>query len=345
MKYTLITGGAGFLGTLLIEHLLAQGQRCVSIDIKPHSLSHPNLMTICADIRNKNQLVALFEQYPIETIFHCAAVLAHGHNDKAFLWESNVNGTQYILDLAIQYQVPRLIFTSSNCLWGQNLHKPVVETDTPNPVEIYGKSKLAAEKILLAQQDKLAIIIFRCPTIIDAGRLGLLSILYEFIQEGRKVYVVGGGKNHYQFIYAQDLIAALVKSTQLTHSDIFHIGSDNVKSLADVFNYVIHLANTGAKTASLPKHLSLAAMKLAYHLRISPLGPYHYKMIAEDFVFDTHKVKAALNWQPTLTNEEMLWKGYQHYAANGGAIHHTQNVSAHKMPAKMGIIRLLKWMS
>jgi hypothetical protein len=86
-------------------------------------------------------------------------------------------------------------------------------------------------------------------------------------------------------------------------------------------------------------------MKVAYALGLSPLGPYQYKMIAEDFVFDTTKIKAKLHWQPTATNADMLWKAYEYYHSNRAELAKRTDVSAHKQPAKMGIIRLLKWLS
>jgi hypothetical protein len=86
-------------------------------------------------------------------------------------------------------------------------------------------------------------------------------------------------------------------------------------------------------------------MKAAYALGLSPLGPYQYKMIAESFVFDTHNIKEQLGWNPTLTNEEILWKAYEYYHAHRAEIAQRTNVSAHKQAAKMGIIRLLKWFS
>ncbi len=86
-------------------------------------------------------------------------------------------------------------------------------------------------------------------------------------------------------------------------------------------------------------------MKIAYFLKLSPLGPYQYKMIAEDFVFDTAKIKEKLNWNPTLTNEEMLFRSYQYYHDHLSEIKSRTNVSAHKQVAKMGIIRILKWIS
>ncbi len=204
---------------------------------------------------------------------------------------------------------------------------------------------MEGEKILLRYKNYFNVIIFRCPTIIDSGRLGLLAILFEFIDEGRKVWVVGGGKNRYQFIYGQDLATACLKALNYHESDIFNIGSDDVKSFREVYEYVIKKAGTKARIASLPRSPAILAMRIAYFLKISPLGPYQYKMIAENFVFDTTKIKKKLDWKPTLTNEEMLCRGYEYYHKNLENIRSRDNVSAHKQAAKMGVIKLLKWMS
>jgi hypothetical protein len=86
-------------------------------------------------------------------------------------------------------------------------------------------------------------------------------------------------------------------------------------------------------------------MRLAHRLGVSPLGPYHYRMIAEDFIFDTSRIKSRLNWTPRLTNEQMLTRAYQYYAGRRQEIHARTDVSAHNKPADMGVIRLLKWIS
>jgi UDP-glucose 4-epimerase len=188
-------------------------------------------------------------------------------------------------------------------------------------------------------------VVIRCPTILDFGRLGLLSILFEFIDEGRRVWTVGGGKNRYQFIYAKDLANACELGLEFPDSEIFGIGSDDVKSLAEVYKYVVRQAGSKSSVSALPLKLTLAAMRIAYHLGISPLEPYHHKMIAEDFLFDTTKIKSKLGWRPTLTNEQMLWRAYQYYSQNRREIEARTNVSAHRQAAKMGVIRLLKWVS
>jgi len=185
----------------------------------------------------------------------------------------------------------------------------------------------------------------RCPTIIDFGRLGLLAILFEFIEEGRRVWTVGPGSNRYQFIYAQDLADACIRAASSPCSTTFNIGSDNVKSMREVYQYVIERARTGARIAELPKAPTLLAMRIAHHMGISPLGPYHYKMIAANFLFDTSKIKTELGWRPTLTNEEMLYQAFQYYRENRRQIETRVDVSAHRQVAKMGVIRLLKWAS
>ncbi|MGC2545335.1 MAG: NAD(P)-dependent oxidoreductase, partial [Silvibacterium sp.] len=95
----------------------------------------------------------------------------------------------------------------------------------------------------------------------------------------------------------------------------------------------------------LPKGPAIAAMRLAHTLKISPLGPYHYQMIAEDFAFDTTKIRETLGWRPTLSNEQMLVRAFNYYAQQRDEIHARENVSAHSKPASMGVIRLLKWIS
>ena len=66
-------------------------------------------------------------------------------------------------------------------------------------------------------------------------------------------------------------------------------------------------------------------------------------MISANFVFDTTKIKKALDFKPTLSNEEMLYKSYEYYKNNRAEIESRKNVSAHRKNAQMGIIRLLKW--
>lgn len=344
MRQVLVTGGSGFFGGVLKRRLLAEGFSVVNIDLVRDTDLHPMLRSQQGDIRDRALLAGMFAGSDFAAVYHCAAMLAHDRVSKSDLWSSNVEGTRNIAEACRTAGVRKLVFISSNCLWASNLGHAVAEDEPPAPVEIYGRSKLEGERILAEFRD-LDVITIRCPTIIDSGRLGLLAILFEFILDGKRVWVVGDGSNRYQFIYAQDLATACLQALKHDGSDLFHIGSDDVTSLRQVYEAVIRAAGTKARVASLPKRPTLEAMKLAHRLGISPLGPYHYRMIAEDFLFDTRRVKERLGWKPTLSNEQMLMEAFRYYAADRVAIHARKNVSAHSKPAAMGVIRLLKWFS
>jgi nucleoside-diphosphate-sugar epimerase len=345
VKTVLVTGGAGFFGEILKRQLLAAGHRCISIDLQRDEASDPNLETIQGDIRDADWLDSIFRSHRFDAVCHCAAMLAHTGDPQELIWSCNVDGTERLAEACVRHHVPKIVFTSTNCLWAEPFNRPVTEDDEPRPREIYGASKWAAEQALRRYQDRLASVIIRTPTIMDSGRLGLLAILFEFISEGRRVWMVGGGHNRYQFVYAADLADACIRALDYPRTIVLNVGSDNVRPLREVYEYVIARANTGARIASLPRWPTLSAMQLAHRLRMSPLGPYQYRMIAEDFIFDTSRVKRELRWVPTLTNGEMLFRAYQYYHLNRREIHARTAVSAHKQPAKMGVIRLLKWVS
>jgi len=345
MSEFVVTGGAGFFGGLLKRRLLADGHDVVSIDMAEDPDRHERLTSVRADLRDRDAVQRAFDGRTFDAVFHCAALLAHAVKDKRDLWESNVEGTRNIADAAREYAVGHLVFTSSNCVFSRHYDEPVNESEPPDPIEIYGRSKLEGERILAEFADDLHVVSIRTPTILDEGRLGLLTILFDFIREGRKVWVVGKGDNRYQFVYAQDLIDACLRAAAYKRSALFNVGSHDVKSLRSVYESVIQRAGTGARVASLPRGLTLWGMRMAYRLGLSPLGPYQNRMITSSFVFDTSAIERELEWRPTLTNEEILWRAYDYYTRHYDEIHAREDVSAHRQAAKMGAIRLLKWFS
>jgi len=345
MKIYLLTGGSGFLGGIMKHQIIERGDVCVSIDLQPDDFKHERFFFFQGDIRDDALMERVFSQFQFDAIFHFAALLAHVKKDLKDLWSSNIDGTKNVLAFAENHNVKKIIFTSSNCLWGSSFNTPVSEEESPNPIEIYGKSKLECEKILLSDQSKVHSVIFRCPTIIDEGRLGLLAILYEFIDENKKLWLVGDGSNRYQFIYAMDLIYACFLALDYEKSDVFNIGSDHVKTFNEVYTYVIENSGSKSRLAHFPAGLAVFGMKLCFPLGLSPLGPYQYKMLSSSFVFDTSKIKEKLGFVPTLTNEEMLLKSYEYFHKNRREIENRKNVSAHRKSVDMGIIRVLKWLS
>jgi len=345
MRY-LVTGGAGLFGSLLSDNLARQGHAVVVLDRIYDAELAQRFPFAQVDLRDPARLNAAFEQLgPFDGVFHVAAMLAHAIKNERDLVDSNVAGTRNIAQAAVDHGVPQLVFTSSNCVVGKPYAQPVKEDDPINPLEIYGVTKWEGEKELAKFRDRINISMIRCPTIMAGGRLGLFSILYEFIYEGRKVWMLGDGSNRYQFIAAEDLMDALCRAIRRPGFHLYNIGSDDVPTLRGLYETVIKHAGTKARVARLPKAPAVGAMKLLHLLGMSPLGPYHYKMLAESFVFDTTRIKTELGWRPTKTNTQMLIDAYDWYIAHLDEIYSGVERSAHRQPVKLQALALVKRLS
>jgi nucleoside-diphosphate-sugar epimerase len=216
--------------------LLNEGHDVISVDLLPPTLRHSRLSSVIGDIRDRECLDGIFLGRKPNAVFHCAALLAHGSISAADLNSHNVEGTRVLADAVAAAGVKKLVYLSSNCLWGHGFDQPVTEEEPPAPCEAYGASKLEAERVLMRYADQFESVSIRCPTIIDEGRLGLLAILFEFIADDNRVWLVGKGDNRYQFIYAADLLDTMVRAAGVPGSHIFGIGSDYVSTMAETSN-------------------------------------------------------------------------------------------------------------
>lgn len=343
-----VTGGMGFFGSILCEHLLGRGHEVLSLDLLADTHSSKRYRNVQLDLQNFDALKSALTEFgkveKIDAIFHVAALLAHVTADPNVLWAANVDGTKNVMECARQLSIPKVVFTSTNCVFSTGFKEPVNEQTPTQPIEIYGKSKLAAEEVILSYTD-ISSVIIRCPTIIAAGRLGLLTILFDFVREGRRLYVVGDGSNRYSFISADDLADACLLAAQSERSGLYNIGSDNVPSMRQLYSSLMEYAGKKPRIISIPEAPTVMALKILNRLGLSPLGPYHYRMLAANFVFDTSKIKSEIEWRPTKTNTEILCSAYQYYIDNLDSINNATNVSAHHSKAKAGILNLLRMIS
>ncbi|MDR3298195.1 MAG: NAD(P)-dependent oxidoreductase [Candidatus Nomurabacteria bacterium] len=342
MKTILITGGAGFLGSILKKELLNKKYQVVSIDLQKDDFDHPNFTAVIGDIINPKALAKLSQKYTFSAIFHFAAMMPHAVKKRQDFWRTNVDGTKNIADFAKKYHIPRLIFASTNCLWGKATKQAIKEDDPLCPQEIYGKSKMAAETILRKYEKDLKIIIFRCPPIIDESRIGIIGIMFEFVRENRKLWMVGKGHNRYQLVYAGDVTEAMLSALTYPQSNIFNIGSDSVPTFREMYTFIIQESHSKSRLASFPPYIIHPIMRLAATLRISPLSPYAENMLDKNVSLDTTRAKQELNWQPTLNNSEMLLKAYTYFTTHRKEL--TEGTT-NKDLAKMGLIKILKILS
>ncbi len=149
----LVTGGAGYVGSVLSEELLGQGYRVIVIDNLQqghHEAVPPGAEFVLADICHPEELDTVFQKYAIDAIMHMAAetIVEYSMTDPQRHFRSNVSGGMNILAAMLKHHVSRLIFSSSAAVYGEPQSTPVEEDQPKKPVNAYGESKLVFERIL-----------------------------------------------------------------------------------------------------------------------------------------------------------------------------------------------------
>lgn len=347
----LITGGVGFIGSNLVRYILKNTDAAVVVfdQREERAPIHSDRITYCrGDISIEKEVSDLFEKNgPFETVYHLAAAMPDKSVTDDVLWMTNVNGTEIIATHAAEHTARSFIFTSSNVTYGVPSTLPVTEGTPACPLEIYGRSKVEAEKILGTFKGKMNIQILRCPVVCGIGRLGLQAILFEFISENRNVYVLGDGSNKYQFADVVDVCDALEKASHREGHDIYNIGSDGVLALKEIYQKMIDSAGSTSRIISIPRAPALLILSVLNKLNISPLGVYQYTMIGRSLYADTAKIKSKLGWEPKKTNLGSFIENYEWYKANKGTFADigSKKASSNRSLPKMGIFKLLKMLS
>ncbi len=348
----LVTGGAGFLGGYLLRQLFRQKEKDIVVFDKlppDPTLGYPRtLKWIIGDVLSVSDVSNLFSAMgPFEVVYHLAAAMPNKALSDEMTWKTNVQGTANLVKQAVQTGANSFVFTSSNVTYGIPAELPVTEKTTPRPLEAYGKSKLQAEHELSKYKDEIAIQIFRCPVITGVGRLGLQSILYEFISENKNIYLLGDGENIYQFVDAGDVSDALIAASRVNGFDVYAIGGDGYMPLRKLYEGVISHARSRSAIISLPKAPAVFALAILDKLNISPLGPYQYTMLSRSLYADTTKLKTRLKWKPKKTNLESFIENYRWYIHNKKSfkVMGDSAMSANRSLPKMGVFSWLKALS
>jgi UDP-glucose 4-epimerase len=226
----LITGGAGFIGSHLVDALLAKGCRVRVLDNlstgKPSNLplSNPRLELIEGDVADA-ALVAR-SMLGCRAVAHLAAVASvqASVDDPVSTHQSNFVGTLNVCEAMRKHGVQRIVFSSSAAVYGNNGEGLAIDEDTPKaPLTPYAVDKLASEYYLdfYRRQHGLTPAVFRFFNIFGPRQdpsspySGVISIFTERAQQGLPITVFGDGEQTRDFVYVGDLVDVLVQALDL----------------------------------------------------------------------------------------------------------------------------------
>jgi len=336
-----VTGGSGYFGSLLVR-LLVQGGRKVRIfdindaDDRPASVEFQH-----GDIRDLDACRKVCDG--AQVVFHCVAQVPLAKDSELF-WSVNRDGTKNVLEASLGAGVRKLVYTSSSAVFGVPEVYPVTAETPPRPSEDYGSAKLAGETLCHEYAAKgLDVSIIRPRTIMGHGRLGIMQVIFEWVAQGRNVFVLGRGENYFQFVHADDLADACIRASGRSGCATYNIGAERFGTMRETLEGLVRHAGTGSKVRSLPYGPAILGMRLTNWLGRSPLAPYHWLVYGKDVAFDLAKPKAELGWSSRWSNVEMFIQSYDWYLENRERILAEKGKSPHRSAVKEGILKLLRW--
>ncbi len=346
MTKVLVTGGAGFFGLHLAMALAEKGYDPIIYDLdEPVQLNLPaNVQYIKGDIRDQQALSAVLKD--VAFVFHNAALVPISRATRKTFWSVNVEGTKTVLDACLEQQVKKIVFVSSSAPYGIPKQLPITEKTPFNPVCNYGKSKIEAENICKQYREKgLDIVILRPRTLIGKGRLGIFQILYSWIADNKKVYLIGKGDNLFQDLGVDDFASACILAMEKDcKNEDFNLGTDRYATVKEELEDLISYAKSSSKLVGIPAEFARFCLGILDILNLSPFTTWHYKTADKPFYFDSSKAMNVLGWKPQMSSSDMFRQSYEWYLANRRQIDAHEGTS-HRYSAKQKILKLLKRMS
>ena len=294
MKYV-VTGGAGFIGSHLIEKLVKQGDVVTVLDnlntgkIENLKSVSKKINFVQNDIRDFEVLRSLMEN--VDGVFHQAAMASVQDSFRIpeKFHDVNVNGTENIFKIAKEFGI-KVVYASSSSVYGDTSILPTTESDEKRPINPYAKTKLEKDK--LAEQyakNGLKVIGLRYFNVFGPRQskeyAGVIKLFLERIQQGLPPLVNGDGLQIRDFVYVDDAVNANILSME---SDIdfefFNIGTGTTISILDLANIIIKFSGLKIK----PIH--------------RPALPGDVRATQADIT----KVKTMLKWRPTTSIQDWL---------------------------------------
>ena len=260
MSKIIVTGGAGFIGSHLVDALVKKNHDVVVIDnfstgsMKNLKISKTKVKILKISLSIEEVLKKIPENLAgADYIFHLAALprIERSIDDPLGTHRANVEGTLAALELARRLKVKKFIYTSSSSVYGIQKKLPLKETLTPNPQNPYAYQKLMGEYYcqIYSQTYNLEVVIFRLfnvygPRMLSKGSYKLVFTKWlEQIKDKQPLTIYGRGDQTRDFTYITDIISGLIKGINIkTNYDIINLGAGHqisVKELSKFFNHYI----------------------------------------------------------------------------------------------------------
>lgn len=253
-KNILITGGAGFIGSHLVEHLLAEGGWRITIvddlnDFYPPEIKRANLSSfvedqavefIEADIRDEKMMAATFDRGSFEMIVHLAARAGVRPSlaEPKLYNETNITGTLNLLELARIHEVPHFVFGSSSSVYGINCNVPFAEDESiRKPISPYAATKAAGELLCHTYSHlyNIRTVCLRFFTVYGARQRPDLAIhkFTRLITEGKPIQMFGDGTTRRDYTYIDDIIQGVRSAMDYTATihEIINLGESETTEL------------------------------------------------------------------------------------------------------------------
>lgn len=259
MKNILITGGAGFIGSHLVDHLLLEGDWAVTVvddfndfyapnikrnNVRAHE-QNPAYKLIEADIRDQAALANVFDNTQFDAIVHLAARagVRPSLKDPQLYCETNIDGTLNLLEEARKHGVKQFVFGSSSSVYGINAKVPFSEDDPiRQPISPYAATKGAGELLCHTYSHlyDLRSVCLRFFTVYGARQRPDLAIhkFASLISQGKPIPVFGDGKSRRDYTYIDDIIGGVRAAIDFnqTNYEVINLGESRTVELTELIS-------------------------------------------------------------------------------------------------------------
>jgi nucleoside-diphosphate-sugar epimerase len=271
-----------------------------------------DLTEIRGDMRDSQRAKDLCDG--ADVLVHAAAALPI-RGSRQEIMSVNVDGTATLLAAAVGASVRRVVYISSTAVYGVPKVHPIREEFPLEGVGPYGESKIACER--LVGSPPLETVIIRPKTFLGPERLGVFEILFDWIRDGRRIYVLGTGGNRYQLLAVEDLVDAIDRAcTADVAGEVFNVGATDFGTVRSDLEALIAHAGTRSRLRPIPARPAEVALRALELAKLSPLGAWHYKTASRDSFVDVSKAERLLHWHATKSNVQTLVENYDWYVAN-----------------------------